>query len=85
MGERWGTRCFPAFSSFSLPQKTRENSRRKAEKVCEFFVLPLENTRKHKKNAMFSHRKTAVNKGLRFVFHVLTECLLCILHALAAR
>ena len=46
MGERWGTRCLPAFSSCSLPQKTRENSRRMAEKVREFFVLPLENTKK---------------------------------------
>ena len=46
MGERWGTCCFPAFSSCSLPQKTRENSRRMTENVCEFFVLPLENTKK---------------------------------------
>ena len=46
MGERWGTHCFPAFSSCSLPQKTRENSRRMAEKVRELFVLPLENTKK---------------------------------------
>ena len=44
MGERWGTRCFPAFSSCSLPQKTRKNARRLAENVCELFVLPLGKT-----------------------------------------
>ena len=46
MVERWGTRCFPAFSSCSLPKKTRENSRKMTENVCEFFVLTLENTKK---------------------------------------
>ena len=30
----------------SQPKKTRENSRRMTENVFEFFVLPLENTKK---------------------------------------
>ena len=84
MGERWGTRCFPAFSRCSLPHKTQENSRRMAENVCEFFVLPLENTRKHQKtrcSVTGKRRLTteydsfvgSVNTSKTSVFRVLTE------------
>ena len=84
MGERWGTHCFSAFSSCLLPQKTLENSRRMAENVCEFFVLPLETPENTKKRDVQSlenggeQRNTICSKCVGGIFPG-------ILHVLAVR
>ena len=85
MGERWGTRCFPAFSSCSLPQKTRENSRRMGEKVCEFFVLPLENTKKRDVQSQENGGEQRTTIRFSCVDRVFTVYFACISRALTGR
>ena len=85
MGERWGTHCFPAFSSSSLPQKTRENSCRMAEKVREFFVLPLENTKKRDVQSQENGGKQRNTIRFSCVDRMLSVYFACISHALTGQ
>ena len=48
------------------------------------LFCPLKTPENTKKRDVQSG-KTAVNNGIRFVFHVLTVCFPCILHALTVR
>ena len=73
------------FFSCSLPQKTRENSRRMTENVCEFFVLPLENTKKRDVKSLENggeQRNTILSSCVNRMFSL---CFACINRALTVR
>ena len=66
----------------SLPKKTRENSRRMTENVYEFFVLPLENTKKRYVKSLENgdeQRNTIRLSPVDRMFSVYFECILHVL------